>query len=147
MSPTVRRLVSSTVAAAIVLFAAATLLFPPLPSIGGAAGLTWIGIAFWTGLTLVASALPVRLPRGTVASVSVAPILATIVLGGPTAAAIVSFIGTTDSREVRGQVPWYGTLYNHAAILIAAVVSGFVYEIVRTYVGPVTVMCPTTLAQ
>ena len=118
------------------MFAAATLLFPPRPTIGGTAGLTWVGIAFWTALTLVASALPVRLPRGTIASVSVAPILATIALGGPTAAAIVSFIGTTDSREVRGQVPWYGTLYNHAAILIAAVVSGFVYELVLSYVGP-----------
>jgi putative nucleotidyltransferase with HDIG domain len=117
-------------------FAAAALLFPPRPTIGGSAGLTWLGIVFWTALTLVASALPVRLPRGTIASVSVAPILATIALGGPTAAAIVSFIGTTDSREVRGQVPWYGTLYNHAAIVIAAVVSGFAYELVLSYVGP-----------
>jgi putative nucleotidyltransferase with HDIG domain len=93
------------------------------------------GLVFWTALTLIASALPVRLPRGTVASVSVAPILATIALGGPVAAGIVGFIGTTDSRELRGQVPWYGTLYNHAAIVIAAVCSGLAYELVYRSVG------------
>jgi putative nucleotidyltransferase with HDIG domain len=86
-------------------------------------------------LTLIASALPVRLPRGTVASVSVAPILAAIALGGPTAAAIVGFVGTTDSREVRGQVPWYGTLFNHAVIVIAAVLGGLVFESIRLSVG------------
>jgi putative nucleotidyltransferase with HDIG domain len=78
----------------------------------------------------------VRLPRGTVASVSVAPILATIALGGPAAAAIVGFIGTTDSREVKGEVPWYGTLFNHAVIVIAAVIAGFVFEGIRLWVGP-----------
>lgn len=31
-------------------------------------------------------------------------------------------------------MPWYGTLYNHAAILIAAVVAGFVYEAARASV-------------
>jgi putative nucleotidyltransferase with HDIG domain len=112
------------------------LLSPPRLLIGGDSGLPWAGILFWTALTLVASALPVRLPRGTVASVSVAPLLATIALGGPAAAAIVGFVGTTDSREIRGQVPWYGTLFNHAVIVIAAVVAGFVYEAVRLIVGP-----------
>jgi putative nucleotidyltransferase with HDIG domain len=135
VSATVRRLVTSTVAAAIIVFAAATLLFPVRPEIGGP-----IGIAFWTALTLIASALPVRLPRGTVASVSVAPILATIALGGPVAAGIVGFVGTTDTREARGQIPWYGTLYNHAAIVIAAVVSGIVFEVARSSIGTVDAM-------
>jgi putative nucleotidyltransferase with HDIG domain len=35
---------------------------------------------------------------------------------------------------VRGQVPWYGTLFNHAAIVIAAVVAGFVFEGVRSLI-------------
>ncbi len=30
-------------------------------------------------------------------------------------------IGTTDDREIRGEVPWYGTLYNHASAAIAVV--------------------------
>jgi len=114
------------VAAAILVIAAALMLFPPHAAIGGFAG-----IAFWTALTLVASALPVRLPEGTVASVSFAPIVATIALGGPAAATFVAAIGTTDSREARGEVPWYGTLYNHASLVIAAAGGGIAYELTR----------------
>jgi putative nucleotidyltransferase with HDIG domain len=135
VSTTVSRLVTATVAAAILVFAAATLLSPPRSEIGGDSGLPWAGIAFWTALTLVASALPVHLPKGTVVSVGVAPILATIALGGPAAAAIVGFIGTTESREIKGEVPWYGTLFNHAVFVIAAVIAGLAFEAVRFYVG------------
>ncbi len=87
-----------------------------------------LGICYWIGLTLVASALPVRLPQGTFASVSFAPIIASVVLGGPVAAGIVAVVGTTESREVRGNVPWYGTLFNHAALLMSAVAAGFVFD-------------------
>jgi putative nucleotidyltransferase with HDIG domain len=58
-----------------------------------------------------------------------------VALGGPIAAGIVGFLGTTDSREARGQVPWYGTLFNHAAIVIAAVSGGFAFELVRGAAG------------
>jgi putative nucleotidyltransferase with HDIG domain len=50
-------------------------------------------------------------------------------LGGPTAGAIVTAIGTTDTRELKGEVPWYGTLFNHAALVIAAVIAGIPYEL------------------
>ena len=70
-------------------------------------------------------------PLGTVANVGVAPVLATIALGGPMAGGIVAFLGSTDGRELRGTVPWYGTLFNHSAIVIAAVISGFVYQFVQ----------------
>ncbi len=89
-------------------------------------------MAFWVILTLASGALPVRLPQGTVVSVSAAPVIASLVLGGPFAAAIVAAIGTTDSRELRGEVPWYGTLFNHAAVVVSIVAGGVVYEFVRT---------------
>ena len=64
-----------------------------------------------------------------------------MLLGGPTAAALVTFIGTTDEREVRGLispksatssgVPWYGTLYNHASITACIVVAGILYDLMR----------------
>jgi putative nucleotidyltransferase with HDIG domain len=92
-------------------------------------------LAFWTLATLAASALPVRLPRGTVVSVAAAPMIAVMALGGPLAAAIVGVIGTTDTRELRGEVPWYGTLYNHASAAIAIVVGGAAFEIVSA-LGP-----------
>jgi putative nucleotidyltransferase with HDIG domain len=54
--------------------------------------------------------------------------MASIVLGGPTAGAVVAAIGTTDTRELKGEVPWYGTMFNHAALVIAAVLAGVAYE-------------------
>ena len=79
---------------------------------------TWAGLIFWTIVTFVASALPVRLGDGVQVVVSTAPLMAAAVLGGPTAAAWVALIGSTDSRELRGRVAWYGTLANHAAIVL-----------------------------
>jgi putative nucleotidyltransferase with HDIG domain len=74
------------------------------------------------------------MPSGASVSVTIAPLLAAAVLGGPPAAAVAGVIGTTEWREVRGLVPgargvpWYGTLYNHAAVagplVIAAVLFG-----------------------
>jgi putative nucleotidyltransferase with HDIG domain len=124
VNTSVRRLILITVAAAMVAIAAATLLFPIRPEIGGL-----VGIAFWTALTLIASAMPVRLPRGIVASVSAAPMLAAIVLGGPVAAAIVTAIGTIDTRELRRQIPWYGTVYNHAVGTLSVLLAGTVFEL------------------
>jgi len=123
VTASVRLLISLTVAAAAIALAAAAVISPIRADIGGPEG-----IVYWTVLTLAASALPVRLPTGTVASVSFAPLMASIVLGGPTAGGIVAAIGTTDSRELRGEVPWYGTLFNHSALVIAAVVAGLPYE-------------------
>src|SRR5262245_51391779 len=119
----VTRLILATVAAAILAIAAAIFLFPIRAEIGG-----WPGIAFRTAATLVASALPVKLPRGTVVSVGSAPILASMLLGGPVAAAIVSAVGSTDEREIRGEVPWYGTLYNHVSAVLSVCIAGMVYD-------------------
>jgi HD-GYP domain-containing protein (c-di-GMP phosphodiesterase class II) len=83
------------------------------------------GIAFWTGLTLLASALPARMPRGFMVDTSIGPIIAAIVLGGPTAAGWVALIGVSEYREVTGRIPWYGTLANHAGIVIPAIAAGF----------------------
>src|SRR5512136_618793 len=68
-----------------------------------------VGLVFWTVVTLFASAMPVQMRRGSVLSVSTAPLVATMVLGGPVAAGWVAAIGTTERREIRGAVPWYGT--------------------------------------
>ena len=127
MNANVRRLILATTAAAAVAVAAAALFYPLRPEIQGVGG-----VAFWVILTLASGALPVRLPQGTVVSVSAAPLIASIVLGGPLAGAIVAAVGTTDSREIRGEVPWYGTLFNHAAVVVAVVIGGVIYESIRT---------------
>ena len=64
-------------------------------------------------------------------STSIAPIVAAMVLGGPVAAGWVAVIGTTELRELRGKVPWYGTLANHAAISLPAIVGGTAMELLR----------------
>lgn len=105
------------------MIAAALLRFEVRDDIQGLAG-----IAFWTVAALLAGLLPVALPRGIVVSVTAAPLMAATFLGGPVAAVIVAAVGTTDPREVRGSVPWFGTLYNHASLVIAAFASSLAYE-------------------
>ncbi len=61
--------------------------------------------------------------------VSIAPLIAATVLGGPTAGAWVALIGTTEVRELRGRVPWYGSLANHAGLMIPAIVAGMVMRV------------------
>ena len=85
-----------------------------------------IGLAFWTVMTLLASAFPVQMPRGSLINTSIATLVAAMTLGGPTAAGWVALIGTTELRELSGRVPWYGTLANHAGLVLPAVVGGIV---------------------
>jgi len=90
------------------------------------------GLGFWILVTLLASAFPVRMPRGTIVSVSTAPIIAAAVLGGPVAAGWVALIGSTELRELKGRVPWYGTLVNHSGILLPALVAAYALDAVRS---------------
>jgi putative nucleotidyltransferase with HDIG domain len=91
-----------------------------------------LGIAFWIALALVGSAFPVRQPRGTQQAVGVAPVLAALYIGGPAVGAWVAAIGTTEARELRGRIPWYGSLTNHGAIVLPAIFAGVVREGVLT---------------
>jgi hypothetical protein len=90
-----------------------------------------LGLGFWTLATLLASALPVQMPGGILVTVSIAPIIAATSLGGPFAGALVALLGTTELREIRGKVPWYGSLANHAGLVLPAVACGLVIELVR----------------
>jgi hypothetical protein len=90
-----------------------------------------LGILFWTAVTFVASSAPVRLSDGVHVAVSTAPIMAAAVLGGPTAATWVALLGSTDLRELRGKVVWYGTLANHAALALPAFFGGVVIAALR----------------
>ena len=87
-----------------------------------------LGLAFWTVMTLIASALPVTMARGTVVNTSIAPLVAVMYLGGPAAAAIVATLGVTELRELKGRVPWYGTVANHIGIAVPAIVGAFVTQ-------------------
>src|SRR6266576_326011 len=90
-----------------------------------------LGLAFWTLMTMFAGALPVRMPRGSLVSVAMAPIVAAMALGGPVAAGWVALIGTTEIREIRGRIPWYGTAANHAGVMLPTLLGSFACELVR----------------
>ena len=92
-----------------------------------------LGMAFWTVVSLFASALPVRIGSGVQVAVSIAPLMAATSLGGPAAGAWVALIGTTEIRELRGRVVWYGTLTNHAAIVLPVMAGGWLMVLVRSF--------------
>jgi putative nucleotidyltransferase with HDIG domain len=130
MPKSLKLYIAGVVTASVLALVVTTLLFPFKPAIalGGShqpsTAEVWAGVLFWSVLTLLASALPVRMPRGTMVAVSVAPILASISLGGPAVGAWVAALGTTEWREVRGRIPWYGTLANHAGLTLPAIAAG-----------------------
>ena len=134
MSRSLKIYITGLVGAAAVALLATSLVIQIDPRIGfefdslpGRSGLEVLaGVAFWIVVTLFASALPVTLSDGVQVAVSNAPLMAATLLGGPTAGALVALLGTLDSREVRGRVPWYGTLTNHAAIVLPVIVGGLV---------------------
>jgi len=57
--------------------------------------------------------------------------MASLFLGGPAVGAWVAAIGTTEVRELRGRIPWYGSLANHAGLVIPAVAGGLVLQATR----------------
>ena len=127
--------VAGVVATSVIALVATTLAFPlkgapiarPFAALGEFA--PQAGLAFWIAVTLFASAMPIRMPRGTMFAVSVSTIMAATLLGGPAAGAWVGLLGTTEVREVRGRIPWYGTLSNHAGIIIPATAAGLVMSL------------------
>jgi len=131
LSTQLRLYIITTVAVAGILLAAAFTFWPIRPAIGGVPG-----IAFWCLLTFLASALPVRLPKGLRVTVAFAPATAAMLLGGPAAAGLVAVIGTFDVRELRGRVPWYGVLNDHACFAIAATTSGILLEALLSVAEP-----------
>jgi HD domain len=132
--------VTALVAVSIVALAAALALFGINPNIGltlsgqpsGSSASVVAGMMFWIVITILSSALPVQMPRGILIAVSTAPIVAAMDLGGPAAAGLVALIGVTEWRELRGRIPWYGSLANHAGVVIPAIAGGVLtYEFQR----------------
>lgn len=125
-------LVGAYAAAAFFALLATARNFPPAPGIAlpfSIVGLPseTLGIALWTVIALLSAAWGQR-EEGRVALVpGAATIIAAIALGGPTAAAWVALIGTLELRELRGDIPWYGVLANHAMQVAPAVLAGFAY--------------------
>ncbi len=142
MPQSLKAYVTGVVTVSAVALLVATLVFPANPNIAlGSSGPTptifeiWLGVAFWIALTLIASALPVKLPMGTHQAVAMAPLIAAMSLGGPAVAGWVAAIGSTEMRELRGRIPWYGSLVNHAGATLPAILGGFVSSLILAFAG------------
>jgi hypothetical protein len=141
VSNALKAYITLVVAASAIALAATTLLIPvdsrisPIPGATDVTAGVVAGVALWTVITILFSALPVTLPNGSSIAVATAPIVVAMTLGGPTAAGWVALIGVTEIRELRGRIPWYGTLVNHAGIVLPAIAGGVLVVGLRGVLG------------
>jgi HD-GYP domain-containing protein (c-di-GMP phosphodiesterase class II) len=105
--------------------------FPPGVALGR--------IFFWTVIAIALAALPVRLPGGIVAHTTTAPLIAAVFdigLPNPFAIAWIAFIGTIELRDVRRQIPIWGTLYNRFAYVLSAFAAWLAVRLTEGAVKP-----------
>ena len=113
-------LLAAVIGGGLAVLAAVTFAFPERDPDGP---VDLVRILFWTAMTLVSAALPVKLPGGVVAHTTTTPIIAAMFdtqLPNPLALAWIAVIGTTEIRDIRRELPWFGTLYNRFAYLLSA---------------------------
>jgi len=94
---------------------------------------------FWVVITFTAASLPVRLPGEVVAHITTAPILASVFdsqLANPFAVCWVALLGTIELRDLRRELPWYGTLYNRFTYVLAAFAAWLTLDLARPATRP-----------
>ena len=135
-SPALAAYVAATIVAGIAALAWATLTLP-LGSGIATDGLTHIaaddrvsGLLFWIAFGLLGSVRTKGYGGHAVLTFHLPFIVAAMALGGPVAGGWVAAIATIELRELR-EVPWFGTLSNHAIVTLAAVIGGLVVVALR----------------
>jgi diguanylate cyclase (GGDEF)-like protein len=102
-----------------------------LTAAGGREGIL-LGLLFWIAIGLLGGMRVARIHGYGVLTFHLPFIIAATALGGPVAGGWVAMISTLEARELRGsEVPWYGTLANHAGMAFSAVLAGVVFDLVR----------------
>ena len=141
-SPALAAYVAATIVAGVAALAWATLTLPLGPDIA-TGGLTHIaaddrvsGLLFWIAFGLLGSARTKGYGGHAVLTFHLPFIVAAMALGGPVAGGWVAAIATIELRELR-EVPWFGTLSNHAIVTLAAVIGGLVVAGLRGILGTV----------
>ena len=150
-SPVLAAYVAATIVAGIAALAWATLTLPLGPDIATddlthiAADERVSGLLFWIAFGLLGSARTKGYGGHAVLTFHLPFIVAAMALGGPVAGGWVAAIATIELRELR-EVPWFGTLSNHAIVTLAAVIGGLVVAALRGILGPVLDPSLATLA-
>jgi diguanylate cyclase (GGDEF)-like protein len=127
----------ATIVAGLVALVWASVSFPIWPTISltPTAGQETIllGLLFWILIGLLGGMRVEQLHGYGVLTFHLPFIIAATALGGPVAGGSVAMISTLEVREIR-EVPWYGTMANHSAMALSAVLGGVVYELAQS--GP-----------
>lgn len=87
------------------------------------------GVAYWTLLALLATAVRSPMPGGGWISLSALVCVAAAALGGPAAAMWVTLIGTMELRELR--LPRRHMLWNHVLAAMAMLMVALLFEAIR----------------
>ncbi len=131
----------TTIVAGAALLAWSSVTVAPLepidPHVGGGtvlAGPTG-GLLLWLVYGLLGSLRVLRAPGGTLMTFHMPFVGAAMILGGPTAGAWVALLSTIERRELESQ-PWYGILFNHASLVLGAVLGGITTVAVVGLLGP-----------
>jgi len=96
-------------------------------------------VFFWAAITFALAALPVRLPGGIVAHTTTAPLIAAIfdsLLPNPFAVCWIAFFGTIEIRDLRRQLPIWGTAYNRFAYVLSAYAAYLAVQLTSGAVRP-----------
>jgi diguanylate cyclase (GGDEF)-like protein len=92
------------------------------------------GLLFWIGLGLLGALRTTSFGRRAVLTFHLPFEVAAMTLGGPVAGGWVAAISTIELRELR-EVPWFGTLANHAILALSGVLGGLVVMTTRASVS------------
>ena len=104
-----------------------------LTEAGGREGVL-LGLIFWILIGLLGSTRVERLHGHGVLTFHIPFIVAAMALGGPVAGGVVAAVSTIERREIT-ELPWYGTLANHAALTLSGVIGGLVLVNARGVLG------------
>jgi diguanylate cyclase (GGDEF)-like protein len=93
------------------------------------------GLLLWLAYGLLGSLRTLRAPGGTLMTFHMPFVGAAMILGGPTAGGWVALLSTIERRELESQ-PWYGILFNHASLVLGAILGGITTLVVAAVLGP-----------
>lgn len=120
---------AATIIAGLVALAWASVTYPiwPTISVNQSADTDGIllGVGFWVVIGLLGGTRVQHLHGSGVLTFHLPFIIASTALGGPVAGGWVAMLATLEARELR-EVPWYGTLANHSAMALSAVLGGVI---------------------
>ncbi len=106
-------------------------------------------MGLWVAMTLIAAEFPVKLEGGVVLHTTTASLIAAVFDSGlpqPFASCWVALIGTIELRDLRRELPWYGTVYNRSVYVLATFAAWLAWAAAEPFAtGPLGVLLQVIL--